>query len=88
MHFPILLTILVFCVNGMHATGILYPRPSESRETLSLDGIWKFAIANRSEQNKGFEEKWYQAALQHVSLIIHMNICQNADAVERFAFSK
>ncbi|EFX75346.1 hypothetical protein DAPPUDRAFT_108006 [Daphnia pulex] len=53
----------------MHATGILYPRPSESRETLSLDGIWKFAIANRSEQNKGFEEKWYQAALQHVTIM-------------------
>lgn len=47
--------------------GILYPRPSESRETISLDGIWKFAISNKTDQQKGFQEMWFQMPLQHVS---------------------
>lgn len=60
----ILFTVLVWpCCQA----GILYPRPSESRETIILDGIWKFAISDKTDQQKGFQEMWYQMPLQHVS---------------------
>ena len=51
---------------GVHAGGILYPRPSESREVLPLDGLWKFTIGNKSEQNKGFNDQWYSKPLDQV----------------------
>ncbi|XP_032789501.2 beta-glucuronidase isoform X1 [Daphnia magna] len=73
MHWRIFFATVI-CVNGIHASGILYPRPSESRETLTLDGIWKFAIANRTEQNKGFKDKWYAAPLHHNVEVIDMPV--------------
>ncbi|XP_057378859.1 beta-glucuronidase-like isoform X2 [Daphnia carinata] len=73
MHWRIFLATVIY-VNGIHASGILYPRPSESRETLTLDGIWKFAIANRTEQDKGFKEKWYAVPLHHNVEVIDMPV--------------
>lgn len=49
----ILLTLFIIRVHS----GILYPRPSETREVVSLDGFWKFALSNNS---RGYDEKWYQ----------------------------
>ena len=66
MFFLAVLTILILPENGIQG-GILYPRTSEARETLTLDGIWRFVIANRSEQHKGFEEQWFQRPLQQVN---------------------
>ena len=66
MFFWAVLTILILPENGIQG-GILYPRTSEARETLTLDGIWRFVIANRSEQHKGFEEQWFQRPLQQVN---------------------
>ncbi len=65
MFWWIFLAILILPENGIHG-GILYPKPSESREIITLDGIWKFVIANRSDQQRGFEEKWYQQSLHQV----------------------
>lgn len=58
---------IAFLPKNAIQAGILYPRQSESRETLALDGIWKFAISNKSDQQKGFEEMWYQIPLHNVS---------------------
>jgi beta-glucuronidase len=58
---------LIVCVNfSVEAVGILYPRASESREQINLDGLWKFVVANKSDQNKGFIEKWYLKDLKHL----------------------
>ena len=68
MKIIILFTIsLIYCVDiSVDAVGILYPRASESREQISLDGLWKFVVANKSDQNKGFVEKWYSKDLQQL----------------------
>ena len=46
--------------------GILYPRASESRELLTLDGMWRFTTTNRSNQNQGFKERWFSKSLHEV----------------------
>ncbi|KAJ8879963.1 hypothetical protein PR048_020584 [Dryococelus australis] len=43
--------------------GILYPRPSESREVRSLDGLWNFRIPPDEERYKGVAEGWYKQEL-------------------------
>lgn len=48
--------------------GILYPRASETRSTLSLDGIWNFAVVPENDQLIGFREKWYNKTLREVSI--------------------
>ena len=68
MDWWIFLVMFVVLGTGIQA-GILYPRTSEARESLVLDGIWKFAISNRSEQEKGFQENWYQTPLQQVKVL-------------------
>lgn len=66
--------MLWLCITALFAShgviiqaGILYPRASESREVLTLDGIWKFTVANKSEQDKGFTEKWFSRPLEKVN---------------------
>jgi beta-glucuronidase len=63
-----LLVLLMFCT-VLHATvsGILYPRESESREVISLDGIWKFRTSPTEDQEKGFRNKWFSTDLEEVS---------------------
>jgi beta-glucuronidase len=53
----------------LHTTlsGILYPRESESREVVSLGGIWKFRTSPTDDQEKGFENKWYSTNFEEVS---------------------
>ncbi|KAJ8879961.1 hypothetical protein PR048_020582 [Dryococelus australis] len=46
--------------------GILYPRPSESREVRSLDGLWNFRIPPDEERYKGVAEGWYKQELWKV----------------------
>lgn len=62
----LLLLLLLGSLVDINDGGILYPKPSESREVLSLDGIWKFTIANKTNQDKGFIEKWFSKPLQLV----------------------
>lgn len=66
---------LIVCVDfSVEAVGILYPRASESREQINLDGLWKFVVANKSDQNKGFIEKWYLKDLKHLKEEILMDM--------------
>ena len=39
---------------------LLYPFESETRETKSLDGIWKFRLCPSLDPERGFNETWYQ----------------------------
>ncbi|GLG94718.1 Beta-glucuronidase [Gryllus bimaculatus] len=41
------------------AAGMLFPRESESREVVALDGIWRFALGGREEVDVGFRQRWY-----------------------------
>ena len=47
------------------ATGLLYPQDSESRETKSLDGIWKFRLAPTLDSDQGFREEWFNNGLEY-----------------------
>jgi hypothetical protein len=62
------LVLLTLCTL-LHTTlsGILYPRESESREVVSLDGIWKFRTSPTQDQEKGFRNKWFSTNLEEVS---------------------
>ncbi|XP_023718876.1 beta-glucuronidase isoform X2 [Cryptotermes secundus] len=59
------LVLLTFCTI-LHTTvcGILYPRESESREVVPLDGIWKFCTSPAEDQEKGFRNKWFSTDLE------------------------
>jgi hypothetical protein len=48
-------------------SGILYPRESESREVVLLDGIWKFRVSPAEDQEKGFTKKWFSTNFEDVS---------------------
>jgi len=50
------------------ADGILYPQESEKRQLNTLDGIWNFRAANRSNQEQGFNEQWYSKPLKKVDI--------------------
>lgn len=68
---PIL--ILLASVNVING-GILSPQASESRELLTLDGLWQFTTADRSQQNQGFVEKWFEKSLNEVADVIDMPV--------------
>lgn len=46
--------------------GILFPRESETREVVSLDGLWNFALAPTTDPSMGHREAWYQKGLTKV----------------------
>ena len=62
----LLVSLLLVSFVSLNDAGILYPRQSESREVVSLDGLWKFTTANKTNQDKGFVEKWFAKPLQLV----------------------
>ena len=55
--FLVLLLIVSFC-SVKFVDCFLFPKESETRETKSLDGIWKFKISPSHEPEKGFEQEW------------------------------
>ena len=42
---------------------LLYPRDSSSRESKSLDGLWRFKLSPKSDPDVGFREAWYGGPL-------------------------
>jgi beta-glucuronidase len=46
--------------------GILYPRVSETREQISLDGLWNFALTDPTNPTKGHDDAWYLRDLRAV----------------------
>ncbi|XP_071051958.1 beta-glucuronidase isoform X1 [Onthophagus taurus] len=63
MFFLILLSYSISLVSTQQE-GILFPQTSETRETISLDGIWNFAVAPISDPLIGFRQLWYRKDLQ------------------------
>jgi hypothetical protein len=61
----ILLTLCTLLDTSL--SGILYPRESESREVVSLDGIWKFVMSPTEDQEKGFRNRWFSTTFENVS---------------------
>ncbi|XP_050533470.1 beta-glucuronidase-like isoform X2 [Daktulosphaira vitifoliae] len=60
-------------VTSIDATGILYPRESESREVKSLDGMWNFRLSE-PDALIGFKEKWYMKDLSKSGPVIEMPV--------------
>lgn len=46
--------------------GVLYPRPSEIREVLSLDGVWNFKLDNQDQE--GIRNTWFMKDIDTVSM--------------------
>ncbi|XP_044758780.1 beta-glucuronidase isoform X2 [Coccinella septempunctata] len=40
--------------------GVLYPKTTETREKVSLDGLWNFIPANMSQPLEGYSKYWYK----------------------------
>lgn len=59
--------LLVYCVAWSKATGILYPRESETREVKSLDGIWNFRVS--VNPGEGVKNRWYAQKLSKVGFL-------------------
>ena len=55
----LLLILVASSLLGGTESGILYPRASESRQLVSLDGLWTFALTNDTNPSRGHNEKWY-----------------------------
>ena len=53
------LVILLMCVTWVVATGMLFPRESESRQIQDLNGMWNFRADMSVNRNEGFEQQWY-----------------------------
>lgn len=70
MGFRLILLTLGGIVLHTSVSGILYPRESESREVVSLDGIWKFRISLAEAQDQGFAEKWFSTNFEEVSALV------------------
>ncbi|XP_044253133.1 beta-glucuronidase-like [Tribolium madens] len=60
--FPVLISFL----GKVESAGILYPRASETRDLISLDGLWNFALTNTTDPLRGHIEKWFQVNLNTI----------------------
>lgn len=52
--------------------GILYPQVSETREKVSLDGLWNFIPANISQPLEGYLEHWYSRRFADLNTTIQL----------------
>lgn len=67
--------------------GMLFPRDSETRQSISLDGLWNFVLAPIYDPLLGFRELWYKKDLrkvniQSVSEIVRQNV--TFSCIQRF----
>lgn len=58
----LIFSYLKYTVDG----GILYPRASQTREILSLDGIYHFALSDPNNPTRPYEEQWYRKDLRTI----------------------
>ncbi|KAG5893260.1 hypothetical protein JTB14_002666 [Gonioctena quinquepunctata] len=84
--------VVIFChfnVADIHKGGILYPRESETRQVVSLNGLWNFVIPNISDPFIGFEQHWYKKDLKEVKtseiLLLEIMLVW-CGTIERFLF--
>ncbi|KRT83641.1 glycoside hydrolase, partial [Oryctes borbonicus] len=71
IYFSLLVQILLLIPKHSKA-GLLYPKASETRETVSLDGIWNFVASPLTDPLIGFRNYWYKRDLTTVDADIHL----------------
>lgn len=59
---------IVLTKSTIHNGGILYPKASETRQVVSLDGLWNFKVSDADNPLQGFDEHWYKRNLKDVSV--------------------
>lgn len=59
---------------GVAPGGILYPRDSETRQTVSLDGVWNFVLSPINDPLIGFRELWFKKDITKVFFFSYTNI--------------
>jgi beta-glucuronidase len=62
----LLLYLALSLLSNAESAGILYPRASETRELITLDGLWNFALTNSTDPVRGHVNKWYQINFKEV----------------------
>ncbi|CAH0563529.1 unnamed protein product [Brassicogethes aeneus] len=59
--------LLLYSANSeIHLGGILFPKESETRQVISLDGLWNFVVPNTRKPFEGFEDHWYKRSLNEL----------------------
>merc|ERR1712130_74158 len=53
---------------------ILFPRDSPSRSSKSLDGVWKFKLSPKLDQEAGFRESWFNEPLSNLDDVHEMPV--------------
>ncbi|KAF7265787.1 hypothetical protein GWI33_020863 [Rhynchophorus ferrugineus] len=56
----------------LHQGGILFPRESETRQVLTLDGLWNFVVMNNSNPFQGFKHHWHKKSLKEVDANVQL----------------
>ncbi|XP_046618699.1 beta-glucuronidase isoform X2 [Neodiprion virginianus] len=54
--------------------GLLYPRESESRQVVSLNGMWDFLVSPPADPEVGYREGWYEKDLNKVGKPMKMPV--------------
>ncbi|XP_063917075.1 beta-glucuronidase-like [Zophobas morio] len=63
----LILSLLLQVKSETHHGGILYPRQSETRQVVSLDGLWNFVVPQANNPLQGFDEHWYKRHLKELT---------------------
>jgi beta-glucuronidase len=75
MNFSTFCSIIAIVFSQQLCSATLYPRESETREAVPLDGIWNFrSIPNAEDNNIGFAQKWYSQPLKKTGNVIPMAV--------------
>ena len=53
---------------------ILFPRDSPSRSSKSLDGVWKFKLSPKLDQEAGFRDSWFNEPLSNLDDVHEMPV--------------
>lgn len=65
--------------------GLLYPHESETREVMSLDGMWNFAMSDPNNPSEGVQEKWFLKELWQSANITSIPVPASYNDLDQFA---
>ncbi len=61
---PALLLLLLVLVPSPLGVALLYPQASETRQVVSLDGVWRFRTSPLADPDRGFKKHWFAKGLE------------------------
>ncbi|CAC5378346.1 uidA [Mytilus coruscus] len=70
----IIFLFALLIINNAAASGMLYPRFSETRTIIEINGMWKFRADMSPTRNEGFLKKWYTQPLSQTGDVIPMPV--------------